>query len=86
MESTYVIIITLATYVIGAINKIFVEQIPNKYLPIQNVLIGLISCLVCYFARIETNLIESLIFCLMSTMSAGGIADLLKLKNEEDKK
>ena len=84
MKITYIIIITLVTYILGTITKIFVEQVPNKYIPFQNVLIGLISGLICYFSKIETNLIEALVICIISTMSAGGIADLMKIKKEGD--
>ena len=86
MKITYVIIITLVTYIFGSINKIFIDKIPNKYIPIQNVLIGLVSGLICYFSKIETNLFQSIIMCLISTMGAGGIADLINLKKEGSEK
>lgn len=82
MEITYVIIITIVAYVCGAITKIFVDSIPNKYIPIQNVIIGFISALICYFCKIETDLLQAIVLCLIATMGAGGIADLIKLKGE----
>ena len=84
MEITYVIIIAIIAYICGAITKIFIEQIPNKYIPIQNVLIGIISGLICYFLGIEPNIVQALVLCLVATMGAGGIADLINIKNEED--
>ena len=83
MEITYVIIITLVAYIFGAITKIFIDSIPNKYIPIQNVIIGIISAIICYFAGIETNLLQSFVLCLMATMGAGGIADLIKIKESK---
>lgn len=83
MEITYVIIIALVAYIFGAITKIFIDSIPNKYIPIQNVIIGIISAIICYFAGIETNLLQSFVLCLMATMGAGGIADLIKIKKGE---
>lgn len=83
MEITYVIIITLVAYIFGAITKIFIDSIPNKYIPIQNVIIGIISAIICYFAGIETNLLQSFVLCLMATMGAGGIADLIKIKEDK---
>lgn len=83
MEITYVIIITLVAYIFGAITKIFIDSIPNKYIPIQNVVIGIISAIICYFAKIETNLLQSIVLCLMATMGAGGIADLIKIKEDK---
>ena len=49
MEITYVVIITLVAYVLGSITKIFIDKIPNRYIPLQNVLIGLVSAFICYF-------------------------------------
>ena len=79
MEITYIVIIGIVAYILGAITKAFIEQIPNKYIPLQNVIIGIISALICYFAKIETNLLQSIVLCLTATMGAGGVADLCKL-------
>lgn len=83
MEITYVIIITIVAYIFGAITKLFIDSIPNKYIPIQNVIIGVISAIICYFAGIETNLLQSFVLCLIATMGAGGIADLIKIKEDK---
>ena len=82
MEITYVIIIEIIAYIFGAITKIFVDSIPNKYIPIQNVIIGIISALVCYFTGIEPNLLQSIVLCVVACMGAGGIADLINIKNK----
>ena len=78
MEITYVIIIAIVTYILGAITKLFIEAIPNKYIPLQNVVIGVVSALICYFTKIETNLLQAIVLCLTATMGAGGVADLMK--------
>lgn len=78
MEITYVIIIAIVTYVLGSITKLFIEVIPNKYIPLQNVVIGVVSALICYFTKIETNLLQAIVLCLTATMGAGGVADLMK--------
>lgn len=83
MEITYIVIITLVAYILGSITKIFIEKIPNKYIPLQNVFVGLISALICYFTKIETNLLQAITLCLMATMGAGGIADLIKIGKGE---
>ena len=85
MEITYVIIIAIIAYIFGAITKVFIDTIPNKYIPIQNVVIGIISALVCYFTGIEPNILQAFVLCLVATMGAGGIADLINIKNKEDK-
>lgn len=79
MEITYIIIVSLVAFICGAITKCFVEEIPNKFIPLQNAIIGIASALICYFCNIETNLLQAFVVCLIATMGAGGIADLTKL-------
>lgn len=83
MEISYIVVITIVAYILGSITKIFIEKIPNKYIPLQNVFVGLTSALICYFMKIETNLLQAITLCLMATMGAGGIADLMKLGKGE---
>ena len=80
MEVTYVLIIMLVAYVFGAITKVFITVIPDKYIPLQNVIIGFLSAVVCYFTKLETNLLDAIVLCLISTMSASGIDDLIKIR------
>lgn len=82
MEITYVVIIAIVAYILGAITKIFIDAVPNKYIPIQNVVVGIISALICYFTGIEVNLLQAIVLCLVATMGAGGIADLINIKNK----
>lgn len=83
MDITYVIIISIVAYIFGAITKCFIDTVPNKYIPIQNVLIGVFSGITCYIMKIEPNLVQALIMCIVATMGAGGIADLINIKNKE---
>lgn len=82
MEITYVIIIAIIAYICGAVTKIFIDEIPNKYIPIQNVVIGIVSAIICYFTGIEPNLLQAIVLCLVATMGAGGVADLINIKNK----
>ena len=82
MEITYVIIIGIIAYIFGAITKLFIEEIPNKFIPIQNVVVGVISAVICYFTGIEPNLLQAIVLCLVATMGAGGVADLINIKNK----
>lgn len=79
MEITYVVIIAIIAYILGSITKVFIDKVPNKFIPLQNVIVGIVSGLICYFTNIETSLLQALVLCLVSTMGAGGIADLTKL-------
>lgn len=82
MEITYVIVIAIIAYIFGAITKVWIDEIPNKYIPVQNVVIGLISGLICYFTGIEANFLQAIVLCLVACMGAGGIADLINIKKE----
>lgn len=82
MEITYVIIIGIIAYIFGAITKLFIEEIPNKFIPLQNVIVGVISAVICYFTGIEPNLLQAIVLCLVATMGAGGVADLINIKNK----
>jgi len=84
MEITYVVIVFIVTYIFGAITKTFIDVIPNKYIPIQNVAIGIISGLICYFTKIEPDLLQSLVLCFMSAIGAGGTADLLSISKGDE--
>lgn len=83
MEITYMIIIGIVTYIFGAITKLFISKVPNKFIPLQNVLIGVFSALICYFCKIETSLLQAFVLCLSATMSAGGVADLVKIAKKQ---
>ena len=84
MEITYVVVIAIIAYIFGAITKVWIDEIPNKYIPVQNVIIGVISAVICYFTGIEPNLLQAIVLCLVACMGAGGIADLINI-NKEDK-
>lgn len=79
MVVTYIVIVAIVAYICGAITKCFIDEIPNKFIPIQNVIIGVVSALICYFCNIETNMLQAFVLCITASMGAGGIADLTKL-------
>ena len=85
MNITTTIVISVVAYILGAITKIFVYKIPNRFIPIQNVIIGIISGIICYYVKIESNFLTALFSCIIATMGAGGLSDLLdSVKNKED--
>ena len=81
MEVTYLMIIALVTYILGALVKTKINKIPNKYIPLQNVIIGLVAGIVCYLIKVEPNIVNSILLCLLATTGAGGIADLVNKNN-----
>lgn len=76
---TYVLIVAVVTYLFGAVTKAFVETVPNKLIPLQNAIIGIVSGLICYFTKIEPDLSTSLILCIIASAGAGGTADFIKM-------
>ena len=88
MEVTYFIIIALVTYCLGAFTKLKIDKIPNKFIPLQNVIIGVVAALICWALKIKPP-VDAFVLCLLATTGAGGIADLLnkgnyKSENEEE--
>lgn len=81
MELTVAIVVMAITLIAGEITKVTI--IPNKYIPLQNVAIALISAGVCILFKVESmGILETIITCIFATMSAGGIADLKKVTKE----
>lgn len=76
---TYVLIVALVTYIFGAITKAFIDSVPNRFIPLQNVVIGIVSALICYFTKIEPDLFTSIVLCLIASSGAGGVADFIKM-------
>ena len=83
MDVTYVLVVAIVTYILGIFTKLKWDRVPNKYIPIQNLIIAVISTLICFFTKIEPNFIQAFILCLMATMGAGGIADLMNIMKSE---
>ena len=74
----------LVAYVFGAITKIFIENVPNKFIVIFFVVFGILSGGERLMLQIDDNLLNSIVVCIMSTMSAGGIADLIETRKLQD--
>lgn len=83
MAITVAIVVMAVTLVLGEITK--VTNIPNKYIPLQNLIIAIISSIVCIIFKVEgLGVLETILTCIFATMSAGGIADMKKpFKKEE---
>ena len=83
MEITVAIIITALTLIAGEITKL--TNIPNKYIPLQNIIIAVIASIVCIVFKVENmGVLETIVTCVFGTMSAGGIADLSKITETEE--
>ena len=82
MEITVALIITALTLVAGEITKL--TNIPNKYIPLQNIIIAVLASIVCIVFKVQDmSVLETIVTCIFGTMSAGGIVDLKKVAEKE---
>lgn len=79
------IVVMLISYILGAITKMFIKIVPDNFIPIQNVYIGLLSGLVCFFLGLYTNLLTSIIECTIATLGAGGMSQIIDPEKIIDK-
>lgn len=83
MEITVALIITALTLIAGQITKL--TSIDSKWIPLQNIIIAIVSIIVCLVFKVENmSVLETIVTCIFGTMSAGGIADLKKIAQKEE--
>lgn len=78
MNDVIVVTTMFITYVFGILAKKF-NWLESNYIPIQNLLIGVIAGLLVYFSGLNDNIISSIIVCAASAFAAGGIYDTRKI-------
>ena len=82
MEITVAVIITVITLTAGEITKL--TNLDSKWIPLQNIIIAVIASIICILFKVENmSVLETIVTCVFATMSAGGIADLKKVKEEK---
>ena len=85
MEITVALVVMTITLIAGEITKL--TPIPNKFIPLQNIIIAAISAIVCIIFKVQDmSVLETIITCVFATMSAGGVADLTKTVEKGDLK
>ena len=78
MQITIALVVMAVTLVAGEITKL--TSLPNKYIPLQNIIIAIIASIVCIVFKVENlSALETVLTCVFATMSAGGIADMKKV-------
>lgn len=84
MEITIDLIFALVQAIITAILGAFSKDnvIPSKWIPIQNIVIGLISAVVAIYFDIFTSVPIALITCLAISLGVGGGYDAINIKNK----
>lgn len=83
MEITVAIIIMTLTLIAGEITKL--TRLDNRYIPLQNIIIAILASIICILFKVENmTILETIITCIFATMSAGGIADMKKIRIKEE--
>lgn len=82
MDLTITSVIAFVTLLLGQITK-KLGWVSKKYIPIQNLIIGLISGVICWLVELEPNVITSLVKCVIASYAAGGIYDGLNINTSE---
>lgn len=83
MEITIAIIIMALTLIAGEITKL--TRLDNRYIPLQNIIIAIVASIICILFKVENmTILETIITCIFATMSAGGIADMKKIRIKEE--
>ena len=82
MQITIALVVMAVTLIAGEITKL--TSLPNKYIPLQNIIISIIASIVCIVFGVENmRALETVLTCIFATMSAGGIADMKKIVEKE---
>lgn len=76
IESIFIFVTTIVSYVFGKLAKKF-KWIESKYIPYQNLIIGIISS-VLYYSLIDNSNIENAIVTAFSGLIAGGFYDMTR--------
>lgn len=77
------IVTVIVTFIFGIIVKKY-ELVESKYIPIQNVIIGVIAGVICYGLQLDDmNLATSIVTCIISALGAGGAYDLVRTGGKE---
>lgn len=83
IENIMIIVTALTTYIIGFLTK--GNLIDKKYIPLQNIVVGLFTGLIAYACGLSTELLPCVLNCIIGSMTAGGTYDLITIKKENTK-
>ncbi len=84
MEITIELIFALVQAIITAVLGIFLKDsiVPSKWIPIQNIVIGLISAVVAIYFGLFSNIPVAIVTCLAISLGVGGGYDAIQAKNK----
>ena len=78
MELTVSGIVAFVTLVLGQFTK-KLGLVNKKYIPIQSVVVGLLSGLIVWLTELDTNIASAMTTCIISSLCASGLYDVAEL-------
>lgn len=82
-EMILAVVTGVITYIFGLVSKKF-NIVESKYIPVQNAVIGIVAGAICYMLKVnDSDIVTSIIFCLVGAMASGGTYDLAKTGSKE---
>ena len=86
IETIVGVVTAFVTFVLGIFAKKF-SWVESKYIPIQNMIIGLVAGALVYLCGLTDNLLVGILLCMSSALCAGGAYDLKNIgKSDENAK
>lgn len=82
MNLTITTVIAFVTLISGQITK-KLGLVNKKYIPVQNLVIGLLSGVICWLLDLEPSIVRAVATCVIACYSAGGIYDNLTINTSE---
>lgn len=84
MEFTWEILFGISQAIITAIIGVFTKDtlIDSKYIPIQNLIIGILSGLLAIVTGIYDNTINAMLIGIAISFGVGGAYDMVQIKNK----
>ena len=80
IELIFALVQAIVTAILGAIIK--EKVVPSRFVPIQNLVIGLISAGIAVYFDLFTNVPMAIVTCLAISLGVGGGYDALQAKNK----
>lgn len=77
------IVTMVVTFLMGEITKRYNKN-RAEYIPVQNLLIGIIAGVLIYFSGLNTNILNAILTSIFASMSSGGVYDAMKTKKEKE--
>lgn len=80
IELIFGLVQVLVTAVLGSFTK--KGKVPKRYIPIQNIIIGLVSGLLAVYFKIYDDVILAVFICLATSLGVGGAYDATQTKKK----